>query len=375
MSLIGSDRVKYTNLKINSINETFYLIKEIKIFLKEKLFFHNFNKYNNQLKDLNISFKVNSILPRPIVEATVIIIVALLTSYSITNQLPLTEIALNLTVYMTAALKIFPSSANFIVRVNGVRFRSPSVKLVYRELKNLEKIKYNKSNINKISFKKEIFLNKISFGYTSKKIFNNLSLKLKKRKSYLLFSKNGSGKTTLLNILSGLLEISDGQIYVDKKLIKKENFEDLKNLIGYVPQNVQLINKSLLYNITFEENFSKVNKIQLNKAIKYANLSGVIDSLPDKIHSNLGPNGNAISGGQRQKVAIARAIYKRPKVLLFDEATSGIDVEGEQIVLDTILKLKKNYLILMVSHKIEHKKKFDYILSINKKKIDINLPR
>ena len=369
---VGRLRIDSSSGKIKVVQETFKLIKEIKLFLKEGVFYKNYNFFNDKYRDAQIKFKIANVLPRPLIEIFILGILCIVILIALNLGLNLETIAIQTSVYLAAGLKIFPSTANFLVRFNAVMYRVSSVNLIYKEIKNTEKLSKENTKKNKVKFKNHIFLKDLSFNYpNSKKLFKNLHLKILKNKSYVLVGSNGAGKSTFLNLISGLLKPSDGEIYIDQISLNKSN-SSLKNLIGYVPQDISLVDSSILFNITFLNDIKKVNKARLKKAIKYSNLEKIINSLPKKINSQVGENGAMLSGGQKQRVAIARAIYKNPSILLFDEATSDLDFESENNLIKTILSLRNKFTIIFITHNKNILKKFNYCLKIKNKKILIS---
>lgn len=371
---VGGHRILFSKLAIKQIQETFSLIKEIKLFSKEKIFFSTYSNYNNKLRDANLKFRISTILPRPVIEIFLIAIVMSIIFCSLNFGVTLSSIVISLTIYSVAGLKLFPSFSNFIVRFNAINFRKSSLNLIYYELKNTSLSEDD--HRTKIKFKNfiNITLRNVHFNYpnSKKKILNNFNLEIKKNKIYLLLGPNGSGKSTLLNIISGLISPTRGNIFLNKNLINKnENFY-LKNLVGYVSQNVFLADRSILYNITFETDIKKINNKLLKSVINISDLNDIINEMPNKINTIVGQNGLLLSGGQIQRIAIARALYKDPSILIFDEATNGIDVYSKNKILNTIKKLKNNKTLILVTHDKEIINKYKKnIIRLNKNKIFI----
>lgn len=371
---VGGHRLLFSKLAIKQIQETFSLIKEIKLFSKEKIFFSTYSNYNNKLRDANLKFRISTILPRPVIEIFLIVIVTSIIFLSLDFGVSLSSIVISLTIYSVAGLKLFPSFSNFIVRFNAINFRKSSLNLIYDELKNTSLSEDD--NRAKIKFKNfiNISLRNVYFNYpnSKKKILNNFNLEIKKNEIYLLLGPNGSGKSTLLNIISGLIGPTRGNIFLNKNLINKnENFY-LKNLVGYVSQNVFLADRSILYNITFETDKKKINNKLLKSVINISDLNDIINEMPNKINTIVGQNGLLLSGGQIQRIAIARALYKDPSILIFDEATNGIDVYSKNKILNTIKKLKNRKTLILVTHDKEIINKYKKnVIRLNKNKIYI----
>jgi ATP-binding cassette subfamily C protein len=184
-------------------------------------------------------------------------------------------------------------------------------------------------------------------------------LLIKKGEIIGISGKSGSGKTTFINILLGLLEPNSGDILVDNVNIKK-NLKGWQKNIGYVPQIIHLLNNSIKENITL--GFFEKNTISIKKAIELSKIQNFVKNLKNKERTNIGEDGVKISGGQRQRLGIARAIYRNPEVLILDEPTSSLDNDTEEDFIKTIFSMKRKKTIIIVSHKDSVLKKCDRII-------------
>ena len=196
----------------------------------------------------------------------------------------------------------------------------------------------------------------LNFDYEKKVIFKNLNFNIYKNQIVGLIGKSGSGKTTLIDILLGLIKMPNGKIFIDDTDVSNKNF-DLSNLMTVVPQNIHLLNTSLKNNITL--NFFTEDNIDQNRLNKSINLSGLKNLVDNKgIDMVVGENGSNLSGGQSQRIGIARAIYLNKKIIIFDEFTSSLDDETESKIIESLIKLKEENLTMVIS---THKKKLLYI--------------
>ena len=167
-----------------------------------------------------------------------------------------------------------------------------------------------------------------------------------------LFGKSGSGKSTFVDIFSGLLVPQSGQILFDNKNIN--NYENIwKSKIGYVPQKIYLNNETIKENIAFGQHRDDIDDEKVYQAINKARLNELIENKIENIENLIGENGINLSGGQIQRLGIARAIYRDPEILIFDESTNSLDNETEQEFMKTVNKLKGEKIILFISHKTE----------------------
>ena len=178
---------------------------------------------------------------------------------------------------------------------------------------------------------------------------------------------SGSGKSTLAKIILGILHPQKGNIIIDNLSIDTNNVNGWKKNVGYVPQNVYLAEKTVTENIAFN---IPVEKIDYSRIIWSAKLAGlhktVQKSFDNGYDTIIGERGQKISGGQIQRIAIARALYNKPQLLIFDEATSALDSTTENDVLNSLVKLKTNITVIIITHRLVTLKKCDNILFIKK---------
>ena len=200
-----------------------------------------------------------------------------------------------------------------------------------------------------------------------------MNLKLFRSDFIGVYGKSGVGKSTFVDILSGLLKPTSGKIIINNN----ENYENILNndqqFIGYVPQNIYLIDESIGSNIALGENEENIYKDSvsngINNAIDKAKLRDFIDELQDKEYTLIGDRGVKISGGEKQRIGIARALYKKSQILIFDESTSSLDEKIENEFLEVINDLSKDTLIILISHKINTLKYCNKIFKISDNQI------
>jgi HlyD family secretion protein len=176
---------------------------------------------------------------------------------------------------------------------------------------------------------------------------------------------SGYGKSTLINIILGLLVPQKGQIMIDDKALNKTNIRYWQNNIGFVSQNIFLSEGTIAQNIAFGIPDDQINHKQVLKCIELAYLSNLINRFELGINTKVGDNGAKISGGERQRMAIARALYHNPDILIFDEPTSSLDGVTEEIILDTIEELKKEKTIIMIAHRLKAINRCDRIYVVD----------
>ena len=222
-------------------------------------------------------------------------------------------------------------------------------------------------NIIKINDNSNLKITNLSFGYGENQIFDNINLNFETNKIISLTGKNGSGKSTFLDLLSTLIKPNSGEIKLDE-----QNLYDLRsswrNEVGYLAQNFFIFDDTLLKNIVFY-NSENLNNELLIRALEISGLNKVVNKLPNGLETNLGSMVKFLSGGQKQKIAIARVIYRNPKIYIFDELSS-LDTESEKIFIDTLKNLKsKNKFIFVITHSKNLISNCDDVYLIDNKKI------
>ena len=202
----------------------------------------------------------------------------------------------------------------------------------------------------------------MSFKYPdNKNIFEKFNFTFEKNKIYGVFGKNGSGKTTLINLILNLLKPISGEInyYLDneKVLNKKIKF-------GYVPQNIVMIDSSIKSNIALEYDEKNIDNNKLKKCLNSSNLFKFISDFKDKEDTIVGENGAKLSGGQKQRIGIARSLFFNNNILILDEPSSALDKSNEKQFLDNLKELKREKIIIIISHNYDLKDYCDQIIQL-----------
>ena len=208
----------------------------------------------------------------------------------------------------------------------------------------------------------------INFKYPESKeyLFQNLNLKINKNSIVGIQGESGSGKSTLIDLILGFLEPSSGKIYVDQLNVGK-NIEIWQKNLSFVPQKPFILDDTIKNNIIFGD--KNINQDLLENSVKNSGCQNFVNNLDEKLNFRVGERGNKLSGGQIQRIAIARALYNNTQILIFDEFTSALDNETEVEILEQINRLKMNKTIIISSHKISTLKICDEVFSIKNKKI------
>jgi ATP-binding cassette subfamily B protein len=217
-------------------------------------------------------------------------------------------------------------------------------------------------------FKEKIHVKSIRFQFDKNLpyVLNDINFVIPKGSRLGFIGETGSGKSTMLDIIMGLLDPTEGVVEVDGKVITKKNKRFWQANIAHVPQNIFLTDSTIEENIAFGIPPNEIDHKEVIKAAKQAQIYNDIESWPKKLKTLVGERGIRLSGGQRQRIGIARALYKKANVIIFDEATSSLDVKTERSVMNSIEKLNKNLTLLIIAHRITTLKNCNQIIEIEK---------
>lgn len=350
----------------NTILQSFNNLRETKLRGKEDFFSKKFLK-DNKLKNLYESNnRLFSILPRYLIELAAVLLIFLILYVMLTNNNDLDYVLATLGLFAYASVRLLPILSKLMNLLGQIKYFSYSSSLLSNEINKLKKnCNLNNRQDFKIEDIEKIELNNIFFSYKDKFILNNTSLKLEKGFITGIFGASGSGKSTLLDILSSLIIPDKGEIKINDKKIDSKDFFWGKEM-SYISQNTDLFNDTIEYNITFGNTSEKINKKKLEYSLKASNLVKFVEGLPDGLKTVVGEKGSQISTGQKQRINIARAFYNDAKVLIMDESTNSLDTTNEELIFKDILKIKKNLIVIIVSHNKNLLKKFcDNLFELN----------
>ena len=354
------------------IADTINLIHEIK--LKNKLNFF-LNKHSSLIKEWsNLIFrgKFLSSITRPIFEIFLIIPILILliifnASIIDTSYFPI------LAVYLYAAFRTLPALVNLNIselRKKNYFFAIEYLKELFEDEKRIAKEEQNLSqNKNQFKFKKKIELKNIKFKFPSSNdnLLDDLNFEINKFDFIGIKGKSGAGKSTLIKIILGLLEPTSGKIIIDDHLDFKKVETSYKDIMSYVPQNLFLLNDTILNNIAFGLEDEIINEKKVWDSLTLASAKDFVNKLDNKLKFEIKNNGQNLSGGQAQRIAIARALYHNPEIIILDEATNSLDNLTEKKFIHDLLKLKGKITIVFISHKLSSLEFCDKIFELDKK--------
>ena len=283
-----------------------------------------------------------------------------------------------LSLYAAAMFRVIPSANKIIASINSLNHNLPAFEVVYEDLIHANKLYKRDNNNQKFEnfIKKElkitnITIQNLNFSFSKEdknlNILQNINLEIYSGHITGLIGRTGSGKSTLANIISGLIDNYDGKIIINNN--EKFNRKILQKITGHVSQHVNLIDDTIINNICFGIEKDQINYEKVYEIVDELNLKELINGLPKKFNSNIGEQGLQLSGGQRQKISLARTLYLNPKIIIFDESTSSLDRKSEDEFMAVVNKIKKDKIILFITHNKLLENNFDVIYRIENNQV------
>ncbi len=352
-------------VKLNAhVQQMIFGYTDIKVAGTEENFKEEFNRQVERFSNYQRKADFLVFVPSRIIELCVFICAVAILLYGVFVLKDAGRIITTISLFSVVAYRITPSVnriANALHHINTAEF-------IFRNEQFLQDLKpYNTTAALPVHFTREIVFNNVSFHYPAEttNVLNNCNVIIKKGERIGIIGSSGAGKSTLVKILLGYLQPTAGQLLVDDIALSPAAMRAWWHLLGYVRQDVYILNASLAENIALGISAAEIDMTRLQHAIQVSCLQELVDKKPEGIHAVLGEGGNMLSGGQKQRVAIARAIYKGAQVLIFDEATSALDNKTEEEINESIHSLATEQVtVIVIAHRYSSLKYCDRILEI-----------
>ena len=357
--------------KINVIQQGIGGIRDIILDNSYKYLENEFRE--NSFKELKARAKQQFIAmsPRYILEAIAISLACLLVYFNSGNDISLLA---PIAIVALGAQRLLPSINQLFNGWMGVVGASESLKIIVNGF-GYKRYYGNFAILNKkkteIKFKSSIFLSNVFYGYpnSNENILENINLKIGVNENIALVGPSGSGKTTLTDLILGLIYPKNGEIFIDNELLSNKNIDSWQSQIAHVPQFIYLSNDSIANNIAFCRENSSKNYSFIKEVCKAACLDKYILSLPNGYETIIGERGIKMSGGQRQRLAIARALYKNPQLLILDEATSALDDKTQNDLMQSLKNFYFDRTIIQITHRESNLRYCDNVYFVENKSI------
>jgi ATP-binding cassette, subfamily B, bacterial PglK len=287
---------------------------------------------------------------------------------------PFSDILPNLSVMALAAYRLLPTLQLLYSQLVTVASNNYTLSQLEEEILQLEQESEVTSSDHitgaHLTFEKEIKLDHLTFYYPNPDapIISDFSLTIKKNESLGIAGQSGSGKSTLVDLILGLHTAQKGWIFVDGQRLDSKNIINWRKMIGYVPQDIYLLDETIAENIAFGIPLEQINEKALKAAAEGAQILDFIEKeMPHGFQTMVGERGVRLSGGQRQRIGLARALYHKPQILILDEATSALDHATEAAVMETIHRLQGSLTIITIAHRLSTLDRCDRVIHLSKR--------
>jgi ATP-binding cassette, subfamily B, bacterial PglK len=341
------------------INEAFANFKMIKIKGTHELFYKDFLSESKVYADTNTLSGALTTVPRNVLEflgfsMLIVVVLIVVSTYEDSSfALPL------ITMYALALYRILPSMNRILSSINGIAFNAKAFDIVLKDLNEISEVEGKEG----ISFNKSIEVRNLNFSYEENKVvLQKIAFSIKKSEKVAFVGESGSGKSTLIDLIMGVLNPNDGNILIDSIAIDRENIASWRKRIGYIPQKIYLFDGTIAQNVVFGSVYDE------NRVIEVLQQARIYDYLKTKegLNTIVGEGGVKLSGGQVQRIAIARALYSDPEVLVLDEATSALDSQTEEAIMNEIYEVAKDKTLLIIAHRLSTIERCERVIRLEK---------
>lgn len=354
-------------------------IKDVKVLRKEYYFTDRYSDSAEGYADNQIKYNVLTNLPRLLIEAVAILGILIYVMISMLVGVNIASLMTTIAAFAVAAMRLLPSVNRLNTYIANIAYFEPALDFIYENVntKGLSEenvlITHNPTEeyVPALSFKDTIELKDITFAYpnTDKNIFTHADMTVPIGASVGVVGASGAGKSTIVDIMLGLLEVKSGEILCDG-IDAMEHYPEWLSHIGYIPQTIYMLDDSIRRNIAFGVDDKDIDDDRVWAVLKEAQMMDFVKALPDGLDAQIGERGVRISGGQRQRLGIARALYHNPQILIFDEATSALDNDTETAIMDAIDSLHGQKTMVIIAHRLRTIENCDIIYEVKDEKIN-----
>ncbi len=364
----GQKRVESDSRIIQLIQDLLSSFKEIRVLGKEIFFIPQLRKSANIIYKSVLINNITTIIPRYAIELIIILFFVSYTLINFDNKIYLNDLLPNLAVFGFASLRVIPLSSSIIRTWVNLKYNMPVIDTIYNDYRFSGN--NTKLEVKKIGFQK-LELKNLSFSYekSKRKVFNQINFTIEKYQFVGILGESGSGKTTLVNLLTGLLDLKEGSIFLNGNILNEKLYDKIK--VSYIAQDNLVIKDTLKKNISLENNEKLIDELKLQDSVKFSNFNKVIKKNNISINSMIGENGFSLSGGESKRLSIARALYHESDLLIMDEATNSLDESNRNEINEYLKSLKTKIAIIIISHNKEDLKNCDMIYKIDNGKINL----
>ena len=350
--LWGEKRQKHEKYRLQHLQQGLGGVKDVKILGREGEFLNQYSLHTRGSAQMNKRITVLQAMPRLMMEWLAILGLSALVFSILAQGKPVQALVPTLGLFAAAAFRLMPSVSRVLSNMQSLRYSIPVINNLHKELGLIKRASVI-SRPETLPTWSEINLSNIHYTYEggSHPVLTNIELTIARGSSVGFIGESGAGKSTIIDVIIGMLRPAQGRILLDNIDIQ-DNLRAWQDQIGYVPQHVYLTDDTLRRNIAFGLVDEQIDDGAIQAALEDAQLESFVKSLPNGLETYVGERGIRLSGGQLQRIGIARALYHDPQVLVLDEATSALDTHTEQGIMQAVNALHGNKTILIVTHRL-----------------------
>ncbi len=379
LNKIGKESIEIQSLAGRWRTKAVYGIKDLKVLGHEHFFASFYDKHTKRGVKVSVEYNVLNNMPGKIIETASIGGILFYIAVCIMNGVSANELLPQISAFGVAAVRLIPSINRINTYMTNIAYCQPSLDYVY---KNVDFSKYKAmgkfvpdkpQNPEPVTLNDDIYLKGISYKYpnTTKLILNKADMMIPLGRSVGVVGPSGAGKSTVIDVFLGLLKPEDGVIECGGRNVM-DNYQSWLSHIGYIPQVIYLSDDSIRDNIAFGVPEDEISDDRIWEVLREAQLDRFVEKLPDGLDTSTGDRGIRISGGERQRLGIARALYHNPEILVFDEATSALDNVTEKAVMEAINSFHGKKTMVIIAHRLNTIENCDMIYRVENGNITLD---
>lgn len=361
--LLGAGNIQAFRKMLKQIDDFWITVKMAKVHNSEEFYFRKFEEANAQMLDYQYNQLKNRAIPQFLftIAGIVILITVVFFAFRLI-QLPMAS----LFVLILLFARIFPQFSGLNNDLNMLVSNVESVKLILNMDNEMEERKFDKKKNGIVTIKSEIAINRLDFGYVpGKPVFSDFSSKIKANEITGIIGESGCGKTTLIDIIAGLQSEATGVITIDGENLSEDLLPQWRNSLGYLPQDSFFVDGTIRDNLIWDSG-KQLTDSQIFDILKHVNAAEVVHVQSLGLDTSIANYAYHFSGGERQRLALARVLIREPKLLLLDEATSALDPKTEEQIMKYLVELKKHITIVFVTHRHNLRHYFDSVINFDR---------
>lgn len=370
----GTSARQENALLVKHINQAIGGIKEIKILNREPAFRYLFEGSINRLTNYQKKFSIIQAIPTSAFEVITALGILLIITASIYRGEDVGSILPVLALFGVSAARLMPSIGRVAGSFQTIRYNRPGMEALSRRLSDhkvgVQRFADRSTTLMRLREWRSLEISQLGFDYHKGDKFSlsGINLKITNGMAIGIYGESGSGKSTLVDILLGLYSDYDGHIRIDNEDFREVRRE-WQSKIGYVAQSVFITDDTLKNNIAFGIKPCEIAAERIRKVIDQAQLTSFVSSLKAGVDTVVGERGTQISGGQQQRIGIARALYRNPSILVLDEATSALDLETEHAFMQTINRMSGSITMIIIAHRLSTLQGCDHVIRLDQGRI------